>query len=301
MDLQHQCTDVFQEAPLSMSFQIAVIIPHYNDSDRLARCLAALVPQAGPDVEIVVADNSSTVDLTRVRTDFPTVRIVVEAARGAGPARNLGVARTTAPWLMFIDADCLPAGDWIATGRRIAREGTVIGGRVDVFHETPPPCSGAEAFEQVFAFRMQAYLTRDSFLGAGNLVTSREVFEHVGGFRPAVSEDKEWSQRAAATGYRLAFDHDLAVAHPSRQDWPALRHKWRRLTSEGFLLDGQGARLKWAGKALLMPLSVLAHLPRVLRAGGLSGLEKARACWTLLRIRCARMVWMLRQAGTGRA
>ena len=284
-----------------MPFAIAVIIPHYNDPDRLMRCLAVLVPQAGEDVEIVVVDNASTVDISRVRNAFPAIRILTQPESGAGPARNLGVAETTAPWLMFIDADCLAAPDWIATGRRIAKEGTVIGGRVDVFHETPPPKSGAEAFEQVFAFKMQAYLDRDAFLGAGNLVTSRALFQDVGGFRPAVSEDKEWSQRAAAAGYVLAFDNDLAAGHPSRQDWSALRHKWRRLASEGFLLDGQGARVKWALKGLVMPVSILAHLPRILQTPKLNGAEKMRAAWTLVRIRCARMGWMLTQAVTGKA
>ncbi|MEO0369818.1 MAG: glycosyltransferase family A protein [Pseudomonadota bacterium] len=282
-----------------MSYEIAVIIPHYNDPERLARCLTALIPQADEDVEIVVADNASTVDLSPVRDAFPTVRFVTEPTSGAGPARNRGVAETTAPWLMFIDADCLPASDWLAVGRRIAKDGTVIGGRVDVFHETPRPCSGAEAFEQVFAFKMAAYLTRDAFLGAGNLVVSRAVFEDVGGFRPAVSEDKEWSQRAAKAGHTLAFEHEFAAGHPSRQDWAALRHKWRRLTREGFLLEGHSGRMKWALRALLMPASVLAHLPKVLRAPGLTVLEKRRAVGTLVRIRLARMGWMLGQALRG--
>lgn len=282
---------------------VAVIIPHYNDPDRLIRCLEALVPQAGNDVEIVVADNASTVEISHVRDRFPTVRFVVQPESGAGPARNLGVAETTAPWIMFIDADCLPAPDWLAVGREIARPDHVIGGRVDVFHETPPPKSGAEAFEEVFAFKMQAYLERDAFLGAGNLVTSRALFEDVGGFRPAVSEDKEWSQRAAATGYTLSFEDRFAAGHPSRQDWAALARKWQRLGVEAFLLDAEGGagRLKWALKALLMPASALVHAPRVLGAEGLTGQEKGRALFTLGRIRCARMVWMLRQALTGRA
>ena len=289
--------------PAPSAYDVAVIIPHYNDPDRLVRCLEALVPQAGEDVEIVVADNASTVDISHVRAAFPSVRFVIQPESGAGPARNLGVADTTAPWIMFIDADCLPAPDWLAVGREIARPDHVIGGRVDVFHETPPPKSGAEAFEQVFAFKMQAYLERDAFLGAGNLVTSRQLFETVGGFRPAVSEDKEWSQRAAATGFVLGFEDRFAAGHPSRQDWPALARKWKRLGVEAFLLDAQGGagRLKWALKALLMPASALAHAPRVLRATGLTPQEKGRALVTLLRIRCARMVWMLRQALTGKA
>lgn len=283
--------------------EVAVIIPHYNDVARLRRCLAALAPQVGPDCEVVVADNGSSEDLAPVRDSFPWARFVTESQSGAGPARNRGVAETTAPWLMFIDADCLPAPDWLARGQAVAREGAVIGGRVDVFHETPGPQTGAQAFETVFAFKMRAYLDRDGFLGAGNLVTSRAVFEATGPFRPAVSEDKDWSMRAAAAGFRLGFDEDFAVGHPSRSDWPALARKWRRLTAEGFLLEGQGAagRLKWGLKALLMLPSAVVHTPRVLRHGGLSGREKGRAIVTLFRLRGARMVWMLVQALTGRA
>lgn len=291
------------DPPISPVPAFAIIIPHYNDVPRLLRCLDALVPQAGDDVEIVVADNNSTADLTPVHARFPTLRIVTEAEKGAGPARNRGVAETTAPWLMFLDADCLPAADWLATGRRIAAEDTVIGGRVDVFHETPPPKSGAEAFETVFAFKMGAYLARDGFLGSGNLVTSRKVFETTGGFRAAVSEDVDWSTRAAAAGFRLAYDDTFAAGHPSRQDWPALARKWRRLASEGFLFGAHdaGARALWALKALAMPASALVHTPRVLAHPDLTAPEKARALVTLLRIRFMRMIWMLGQAITGRA
>ena len=131
--------------------QFAVIIPHYNDPVRLTRCLEALVPQVDEEGEIIVVDNASTIDMSRVRDTFPAVRFLTQPQGGAGPARNMGVKATQAPWLMFIDADCVAAPDWVAVGRKIAAEGTVTGGRVDVFHETPPPKSGAEAFEEVFA------------------------------------------------------------------------------------------------------------------------------------------------------
>lgn len=282
--------------------EVAIIIPHYNDVTRLMRCLEALMPQVTDDVEVVVADNASTESLEPVQTLWPSVRIVIQDEKGAGPARNAGVAATTAPWLMFLDADCVPAPGWLVRGREIADETAVIGGRVDVFHETPPPKSGAEAFETVFAFHMRDYLERDGYLGSGNLVTSRKVFETTGGFRPAVSEDKDWSQRAAEAGFRLKFDENFSVAHPSRQDWPALRRKWRRLAFERFLLEGQGgiARLKWLVRALLMPASVVAHVPRVLRHSDLTGQEKPRAIVILVRVRFWRMIWMFGQAVTGR-
>ena len=280
--------------------EVAVIIPHYNDLDRLMRCLEALMAQTDENVEVVVADNASTVDLTPLREAWPEVAIVTQPKKGAGPARNAGVAATSAPWLMFIDADCVASPGWLARGRAIADEAAVIGGRVDVFHETGPPKSGAEAFEEVFAFKMHDYLEKDGYLGSGNLITSRQVFEKTGGFRSAVSEDKDWSQRAARAGFHLGFDEEFAVGHPSRQNWAALRSKWRRLTSERFLLEGRQARASWGLRALLMPASVIVHVPRVLRSSGLSMDEKARALGTLARIRIARMIWMLGQATTGR-
>lgn len=285
------------------SVQYVVIIPHYNDVMRLERCLNALQPQLGQDVEVVVSDNNSTVDLEPIKAQFPDVRFITQTEKGAGPARNLGVSVTTAPWIFFIDADCVPAEDWIAVGKRIAKAGHIIGGPVPVFHETPPPQSGAEAFETVFAFKMQAYLERDKFLGAGNLILPRSVFEDMEGFRAAVAEDKEWSQRAARHGYTLSFDASFIASHPSRQDWPALRHKWHRLMAESFLLQepGIGSKLKWVGRALAMPLSIFPHLPRILSHKGLTWPEKLRASATLIRLRLCRMGWMLGQAITGKA
>lgn len=285
--------------------QYAVIIPHYNDITRLKRCLDVLGPQRDAQTEVIVADNNSTVSLEEIRADYPWVRIVVETEKGAGPARNRGVAETDATWVLLIDSDCVPADDWLAVGREVADAGALIGGRVDVFDETPPPRSGAEAFETVFAFNMRAYAEDKGFLGSGNLVTARAVFEDVGGFRgAAVSEDVDWSRRAASKGYRLVYEDRFACAHPTRQDWDALRRKWFRVTQESFGLaaeKGLPGRLAWAGRALLMPLSVPVHLPRILADGRLSGQEKGRAAGTLLRLRLARMGWMLRQAVTGRA
>jgi GT2 family glycosyltransferase len=278
----------------------AVVIPHFNDPKRLKRCLEALEAQDRKGVEVVVADNASTIDLSALAARFDWVCFVTQPKPGAGPTRNAGVAATSAPWLFFVDADCLPTADWLAQARRIAAGDpeTVTGGRVDVFHETPRPCSGAEAFETVFAFKMQRYLEEEGFLGAGNLVVSRHVLDAVGGFLGTVSEDVDWSQRAAAAGFRLAYDDALAVGHPSRADWAGLRRKWKRMTEESFALrQARGApRASWVFKALLMPASVVAHLPRIIGHPALSGRERLRAAGTLLRIRLSRMVWMIAQA-----
>lgn len=288
--------------------EAAVIVPHHDDRERLARGLAALARDPDlPRVEVVVVDNASPVDLGAVMAAHPFARLVVEPRRGAAAARNRGVVETRAPLLFFLDCDCVPAPGWIAAGfAALAGEGApdAVGGRVEVFHEAEGvgPRSGAQAFEAVFAFDNRAYVERKGFSVTANLVTRRAVFEDVGPFRPGLSEDLDWCARARARGWRLGYDERLRVAHPSRADWPALERKWRRLTEETWGL-GAGdarARARWAARALLMPASVVAHLPRVLRHPGLSGAERARAAATLARLRLRRAAWMLRQAAGGR-
>ncbi len=285
--------------------EICVVIPHFDDVVRLGRCLAALRPQCGPEVEVVVVDNASSQDLAPVRAAWPGLRIVTEPRKGAANARNRGVAETTAPLVAFLDCDCLPAPDWLARAREtLAQSGAdLAGGRIGVFDETPPPRSGAQAFETVFAFDNRGYVLRKGFSVTANLVTRREVFLATGPFVHGLSEDLDWCRRAVARGFVLAYDDALRVGHPSRGDWPALARKWRRLTAEGFAVNGRGParRAAWAGRALLMPLSALAHAPRVLAHPALrGGRERGRALATLIRLRLARAGWMLGQALRGR-
>lgn len=282
--------------------EAAIIIPHYNDTARLARCLRALRPQALPQVEMIVVDNGSTDSLDTLRAEFPDLRIVIEPRKGAACARNRGVAETTAPRLFFLDCDCVPDADWLATALRLAETSDIIGGSIWVFDETPPPRSGAQAFEAVFAFDNRAYVEQKGFSVTANLLTRRDVFQAVGDFIPGLSEDLDWCHRARAEGYRLAYAPALRVAHPSRCDWAALRKKWRRLTDEMFGVNGRGlaARLRWGLKALAMPISIAAHTPRLLRARALSRAERAAGIATLAWLRLVRTGWMLRQAIIGR-
>lgn len=279
----------------------AIIIPHYNDAARLRRCLDALARDERGDAELIVVDNLSDQPLNGLIAEFPFARFVTEPAKGAANARNRGVADTTAPVLCFLDCDCVPAPGWSAAALAAADRADIVGGAIDVFDETPPPRSGAEAFEAVFAFDYRSYIEKKGFSVTANLVTRRRVFDTVGPFVHGLSEDAEWCQRARAKGFGLSLDEGLRVAHPTRSDWGALTRKWRRITTEMFSLHvqnhpGASGRVRWAARALAMPLSAFAHLPKVLRSSKLDGPgERARAAMTLFRLRLLRAAWMLRQ------
>lgn len=272
----------------------AIIIPHYNDETRLKRCLDALHPQLDDRIDAIVVDNNSSF-LPKVPPPF---RLLTERKKGAAHARNRGVLETTAARFFFIDSDCLPEHDWVRTAIQVCEKADLVGGKVTVFDETAPPRSGAQAFEHVFAFDFKKYIEKMGFSGSGNLLTHRNVFEAIGGFREGLSEDYDWCQRARAAGFNLIYEPNLCVGHPSRNDWAALRGKWKRLTQESYGLRANDARarLLWTLRALAMPASIVAHTPKVLKTKTLSPLERSRALFTLARQRMVRMGWMLCQA-----
>lgn len=292
--------------PISQSQpELAVIIPHYNDLIRLGKCLDALAPQAiaaGARVEVAVVDNNSPADLEPLKAAHPWAQFVTETTKGAAAARNRGVVETSAPFLAFLDSDCVPGPDWLTQALGLMGTADVIGGRIDTFDETPAPRSGAEAFEAVFAFWQKAYIEEKGFSVTANLVTSRAIFEDTGPMIVGLSEDMDWCFRATAKGYGLIYSDALAVSHPTRQDWAALSKKWRRTTLEGFHLNGTAPadRVKWAVRACVVGVSGPLHLPKVFSSDKLAnGTEKQRGAMTLLRLRGARALWMLGQAVRG--
>lgn len=270
---------------------VSVVIPHYNDLARLDRCLDAVGAQELPGgrFEVIVADNMSPVGEAAVRAVVGTrARVVPAVEKGAGPARNAGVAAAQGRVLAFTDCDCVPEAGWLAAGVAALDGCDVVGGRMIVLTEGGPIRSGAEAFEAVFAFNNRRYVEEQGFTVTANLFCPRAVFETVGPFRVGVSEDVEWCQRARAAGYRIGYAEDAAVGHPARADWTALRRKWERLNAEMFELavTRPGGRLRWAVASLAMPLSIAAHAPAVLRSPALRGAgERARALATLARLR----------------
>lgn len=250
---------------------ISVVIPHYCQPEALAQCLASLEAQtlARDRFEVVVVDNNSPGGTAIVEGIVGNrARFFVETAKGAGPARNRGAVEALGKIFAFIDADCVASPRWLEEGLAGLDRFDIVGGRVDVSVGDETAMTGPEAFERVFAFDFRSYIEDKGFTGSGNLFCRREVFEAVGGFRPAVSEDKDWSQRAVAMGYSLGYHDAAAIAHPARTDWGELTRKWSRLNRESLKLseDARLGRARWAARNWLVPLSILPHAIKVLKS-----------------------------------
>lgn len=275
---------------------VSVIIPHYCQPEALADCLASLNAQTLPRdrFEVLVVDNNSPGGPAPAQAAVgDRARLLVEMAKGAGPARNRGAAEAIGDVFAFIDADCVASQEWLEEGLRGLERFDVVGGRVDVSVADEAAMTGAEAFERVFAFDFRSYIEDKGFTGSGNLFCRRETFQAVGGFRPAVSEDKDWSHRATAMGFSLGYHDAAAIAHPARANWSELTRKWSRLNREALKLSEEQrlGRWRWAVRNLFVPVSIAPHAIKIVRTAKLpDGKTKLRALGTLAALRMWRFL-----------
>src|SRR5258708_37148610 len=124
---------------LASNPKVSVIVPHYRDLGGLALCLAALDRQSYPKdkLDVIVADNASPEGAAAVAEVIADrARLVVVSEKGAGPARNGGVAASSGDVLAFIDSDCVAEPAWIEAGGKgvgafhfLGCRGKVAGGR----------------------------------------------------------------------------------------------------------------------------------------------------------------------------
>jgi glycosyltransferase involved in cell wall biosynthesis len=248
---------------------VSVVVPHFDDLRSLDLCLTDLCGQTFPAeaFEIIVADNASTAGTQAVAAVIAgRARLTTVHDKGAGPARNGGAALARGDILAFTDCDCRPDPGWLAAGVAALSQYDIVGGRMLVSVDDREHMTPTEAFEAVFAFNNQRYVTQLGFTVTANLFCEKALFEAVGGYRVGLSEDVEWCRRATKMGYRLGYAPLAAVSHPARKTWADLLKKWRRTNKEAYELyaSRRGGLLIYLARSSLMPLSAVLHTPAVL-------------------------------------
>lgn len=269
-----------------MSPLLSIVVPHLNQPELLTLFLRSLHDQFDMSrVEVIVVDNGSRRMPEAEVAPFPGVRLDHEPTPGPGPARNRGVALSSAPIIAFTDSDVLLAPDWMP--RLLARfedPGTqIIGGEIRVFAEDPARPTMAEAYECVYAFPQADYIPNQGFSVSANLATRREVFDAVGPFAGIeIAEDTDWGQRATRMGYRVIYAPEVLVHHPARREMADLYRKWDRNISHHYeaFAGGTAGKVKWVAKAGALVVSPLANIPKIATSDRLSG---ARDRWLALR------------------
>jgi glycosyltransferase involved in cell wall biosynthesis len=84
---------------------VAVVITTYNHAHFLAAAIESALGQTVKPAEVVVIDDGSKDRPEHVTARYPDVRIVHQSNAGLAAARNRGLSETSAPFILFLDAD----------------------------------------------------------------------------------------------------------------------------------------------------------------------------------------------------
>lgn len=87
-----------------MSFVHSFIIPHKNNPELLQRCIDSIPNRS--DIQIIVVDDKSDYEkkIALMHENLEIIQLDENRSKGAGRARNVGLARVMAKWILFTDA-----------------------------------------------------------------------------------------------------------------------------------------------------------------------------------------------------
>ena len=218
--------------------RISVIVPAYNAAHTIDRCLGALADQtvASEAFEVIVVDDGSTDETRALVETHAGVQLVMQPHAGPAAARNLGAQLARGDILLFTDADCAPARDWIERMCAAFDDKDTVGVKGAYVTYQPEIVARFVQLEYEAKYDRMAQHRFIDFIDTYAAGYRRAVFLANAGFDPifpnASVEDQEFSFRLARQGLKMVFMRDALVyhlAHPA-----SVWIYWRRKLKIGY-------------------------------------------------------------------
>ena len=207
-----------------------VVVPAYNEADRIEATLRALREQTDTDFTLLVVDNGSTDGTADIARRY--AETLVEPEKGVGSAVDTGFRHAIARGATMIartDADCLPRPGWVAAARRgLTADGGLVCGHITARRDEHGPVgravfAGLVRLAAAFGRLRPAHRT-DGFkapyrMHAGNnMAITAELYEACGGMprRPSPT-DRLFLNRVRRTTDRITHRRDMVVENSTRR------------------------------------------------------------------------------------
>ena len=218
---------------------ISVVVPCWRSEATIGRCIAALRDQRSPpDFEVIVVDRSpDEATALAARAANPpgpgTLDLALDRAPDRlfpGAARNRGAALARAPWLLFLDSDCVASSDLLEVAAGFAESGPgVFGGSIALPGGAPASARIRHLLE--FKESLPGVPARATWqIPSACMLVDRAVFELHGGF-PGTRASEDWLFDWAvwSGGHRMRFEPALRIVHLTPSGWRAMASYLRLL------------------------------------------------------------------------
>ncbi|RPI35622.1 MAG: glycosyltransferase, partial [Nitrospiraceae bacterium] len=194
---------------------ISVVIPNYNGSKTIGKCLEAVLSSTYVPFEVIVVDDASTDASVEVINTFPCRLIRFDKHVGASKARNTGARASAGEIIFFIDADCIVEKDTLSRIQKAfnGQEGVVIGGS---YTPVSYDSNFFSIFQSIYINYSELKRTEPDYIATHAMAIEKRIFEKSGGFPERflpIIEDVEFSHRLRRSGYKLLMNPDILVRH----------------------------------------------------------------------------------------
>lgn len=236
--------------------KVSVIIPAYNEEQRLGRCLEYFRLQVEPADEIIVVDNNSTDKTAEIARKYGA-RVVRESIQGMIPARNRGFNEASGDIIARTDADTHVPKDWIKKIKQtfLQNKDIIALSGPAMFYDIPQFSNISDWPSKVFFEAFNKAFHHDFLFGPNMALRKdawRKVKDDVCLNDKDVHEDIDLSLHLAQYG-KIKFDSDLVVSSSARR-WkkisPYFEYPYRALKTirrhKQFI-----AGAKWRGRRLV--------------------------------------------------
>jgi glycosyltransferase involved in cell wall biosynthesis len=185
---------------------VSVVIPCYGQAHYLGEAIESVLAQTYPHLEVVVIDDESDDNASRIASRYPGVRCVRERNSGMAGARNVGIRSTNGDFLVFLDADDRLLPEAIEAGLGALERRPECACAIGAYRRTSHDGEPLNTHDQPVVDRDQyARLMLDNWAGfPARAIYRRSLFEHVRGFDQSLDA-------AADFGFNLAIARQFPI------------------------------------------------------------------------------------------
>ncbi|QQR92101.1 MAG: glycosyltransferase [Candidatus Iainarchaeum archaeon] len=195
----------------------SIIIPAYNAAKTIADCLDALKQQTISPKEIIVVDDGSKDNTSKVVATFSNVKLTSQANAGPARARNVGAKAAKGDIIIFLDSDCVPEKNWLEEMLKPFEDAKVAGVQGAYKSKQKSIVARFDQLDIEYRYERMKRAEKLDWIGSYSAAYRRDIFLKENGFDEsfpkASGEDAELSYRMAEKKYRLIFAPSAIVYH----------------------------------------------------------------------------------------